>query len=254
LNFGAGAWGDDAREHFNPFFGGYSADKMAGGPGVKLRAKGDSDVKEKPKKYQGGTQTVGKPNYWPGGAPPSVPEQMPGFAGPPEQMPYGWKQHQRNLGNLGGGGGFYPQGQGFAGGTSEVGIGDPNPQAVGANYKMPELSGQNLGPLMAAIKAEAQKQGLNASQISSILGAFKGVGGGGGMTSYGEGSSVSNALGPALENAFAGGYQGGISDIGYPPFLMPNAEYHADKGSSWVGPYDPAYLVQRYARGTSNVW
>ena len=49
------------------------------------------------------------------------------------------------------------------------------------------------------------------------------------------------------------GAQGGISDIGYPPFLMPNAEYHADKGSTWVGPYDPQYLVQRYARGTGDV-
>ena len=50
----------------------------------------------------------------------------------------------------------------------------------------------------------------------------------------------------------AGGFAGGISDIGYPPFVAPGADYHADKGG-WLGPYDPAYTFNSYARGISSV-
>ena len=46
--------------------------------------------------------------------------------------------------------------------------------------------------------------------------------------------------------AATGAYQGGISDIGYPPFAAPGAEYHADRGSTWIGQYDPNIMIPRY--------
>jgi hypothetical protein len=169
------------------------------------------------------------------------------------------------------GGGFYPPGQGlrgtgsglrgYAGGTEEVpgGIGTPNPSKAydprEVDFKAPDISG-----FLQAIHAEAKKQGISSSQMGQIAqsitgGLGRGAYGGDLSSAYGAAGSPSPVYGESgYPSAIPlGGYQGGISDIGYPPFLMPDAEYHADKGSSWVGPYDPAFLVQRYARGTANV-
>jgi hypothetical protein len=55
-----------------------------------------------------------------------------------------------------------------------------------------------------------------------------------------------------MEAAWAGGYQGGTSDIGYPPFVAPQAEFHTDKGG-WIGRYDPNYTIPVYGRGTEEV-
>jgi hypothetical protein len=67
-----------------------------------------------------------------------------------------------------------------------------------------------------------------------------GIGGGGGAANWG--SNISQGT---------GGYQGGISDIGYPPMIGPNMKYHADKGSTWIGQYDPNIMIPRYQRGTA---
>jgi hypothetical protein len=161
-----------------------------------------------------------------------------------------------------GGGGFYPPGQGlnkgygFAEGSSEVpgGIGAPNPQTAydpraQVDFKAPDISG-----FIKALHDEAKKQGISQSQMGDIVKQFSGLGGYGGGAPGG-GDMPYDQLGGQYASFTGGtpGYQGGISEIGYPPFLMPNAEYHADKGSTWEGPYDPQFLVQRYAGGTRDV-
>jgi hypothetical protein len=117
------------------------------------------------------------------------------------------------------------------------------------DFKAPDISG-----FIKALHDEAKKQGISQSQMGDIVKQFSGLGGYGGG-SPGGGDMPYDQLGGQYASFTGGtpGYQGGISEIGYPPFLMPNAVYHADKGSTWEGPYDPQYLVQRYAGGTGDV-
>jgi hypothetical protein len=157
-----------------------------------------------------------------------------------------------------GGGGFYPPGQGLgkaygmAEGSSEVpgGIGAPNPQAAYAkdqvDFKAPDLSG-----FIRALHEEGKKQGLSESQMAGIAKQFSGIGGGGSPTG---GDMPYDQLGGQYASFTGGtpGYQGGISEIGYAPFVAPGAQYHADKGG-WLGPYDPAYMFQSYQGGGSDV-
>ena len=91
-----------------------------------------------------------------------------------------------------------------------------------------------------------KEQGLNPQQIAGLAKAFSSFGGGGG--DFGATTDVSGGY------YGLSGYAGGISDIGYPPFIAPGAEYHADKGSNWVGAFDENYMIPRYQRGTSSVW
>jgi hypothetical protein len=177
-------------------------------------------------------------------------------------QPGGWKPVGAGGGMTPyGGDGFYPQGQGlgkgygFAEGSSEVpgGIGSANPQTAydpraQVDFKAPDISG-----FIKALHDEAKKQGISQSQMGDIVKQFSGLGNYGG--SPGGGDMPYDQLGGQYASFTGGtpGYQGGISEIGYPPFLMPGAEYHADKGSTWEGPYDPQYLVQRYARGENDV-
>ena len=99
------------------------------------------------------------------------------------------------------------------------------------------------------IQAAAKQAGLSSGQISGLMQAFQGCSRATGLrlVAVMQAQAVTRLV---SETAPGPGYQGGISDIGYPPFIAPSAEYHADKGSSWVGPYDPNFLVQRYAGGT----
>jgi hypothetical protein len=132
--------------------------------------------------------------------------------------------------------------------------GSPEVQPIGyvdekdPYWKQVQLSAPNID--LDALKKAAAKQGLTSEQVAGIAKMFQGTGGGGGGAgSYYDtsGGAMAGALGQL------GGYQGGISDIGYPPFIAPQAEYHADKGSNWVGPYDQDYMIPRYWRGTANV-
>ncbi len=97
---------------------------------------------------------------------------------------------------------------------------------------------------VSKITKAAQAAGLNPQQISAIGQQLLGLIQGGG--------SVTGAGGTTGPLDAAGGFQGGISDIGYPPFIAPGAEYHADKGG-WIGQYDPDYMLPHYWRGTNNV-
>ena len=165
------------------------------------------------------------PGYNPG----AFPGRGPGGLYPPGQGPFGRPSQESQ-----------PR-TGFAEGTQDVqgGIGSPNTSAA---------YGPPITLTAPQIQQAAQKAGLSTGQISGLMQAFKGfegMGGGGAATDV-SGGYYGLSQSP-------GGYQGGISDIGYPPFVTPNAEYHADKGSTWEGPYDPNYLVQRYARGTASV-
>jgi hypothetical protein len=201
------------------------------------------------------------------GEPPgSYGANMKGYAGgmgnyPGQKTIYGQQAPSLPPGQNWGGGGFYPPGQGlnkgygFAEGTSAVpgGIGSANSQTAydpraQVDFKAPDISG-----FIKALHDEAKKQGISQSQMGDIVKQFSGLGNYGG--SPGGGDMPYDQLGGQYASFTGGtpGYQGGISEIGYPPFLMPNAEYHADKGSTWEGPYDPQYLVQRYARGENDV-
>ena len=162
-------------------------------------------------------------------------------------VPYGWNPGSAQ-------GGFYPPGQTkftpLAEGTPEVvGIGDPNPQKAydprgQVEFKAPDISG-----LMKALHEEGQRQGLSSGQIAQLAKAFAGMGGGGNADAVGTGTLLTN---DGLAFPTTGGYQGGISDIGYPPFIAPGAEFHADKGG-WIGQYDPNFMIQRYARGSRDI-
>jgi hypothetical protein len=74
--------------------------------------------------------------------------------------------------------------------------------------------------------------------------AYNSIGAGGYDTAS---PAQSQAIGDA-----AFGFQGGISDIGYPPFVAPSANYDGNRGG-WLGPYDPSFMIQRYAGGISSV-
>jgi hypothetical protein len=200
---------------------------------------------------------------------------MPSFGGGMSTLPAPW----RGGGYLGAppniygtaSGSFYPQARvgsgpvkpysGFQGGISDL-----SAPGIGAGYgPPPQLQSGDIGTLIAALKREAQKQGLSGSQIQGLLSAFQGMGGAGSSaevaglgSAFGGGVQLGasdiglrprGAYPPAykpygLEGA-PEGYQGGISDIGYPPMIGPSMDYHADKGSSWIGPYDPNYIFNR---------
>lgn len=134
---------------------------------------------------------------------------------------------------------FYPPRQALQGGTSGV---EPIGQAVGgAAYGAPvNLSAPEI---LSHLQKSGKEAGLSTSQIAGLAKAFEGILGGYGG---GAGSAADMATAPTA------GYQGGISDIGYPPMIGPNMDFHADKGG-WIGGYDPNYMIQRYARGTSSV-
>jgi hypothetical protein len=143
---------------------------------------------------------------------------------------------------------FYPQqGRplGMQQGTPEVTpIGTP--QQGGRAYGPPvQLSSPDI---MKYLQDAGKKQGLSQTQITGLMEAFKSFGGMGGGSSqlYGETGAPISAL------TAAGGFQGGISDIGYPPFLAPEAEFHGDRGG-WLGTYNPDFMVPRYQRGTASV-
>jgi hypothetical protein len=258
------------------------AKKYQGGGVVPLPAKG------KPP-YPVGTGTGADPGIMPGGMPGAnpynsigggvpgsmPPEGIPGSYGPPRVgspgwqrthpnyapsdpaasggmpgMPTGvgspfWRRTHPNYGSVPGqpGGGFYPPGAGIGmqGGAAEVpGIGAPNPQtAYGPPVQL------RAGDVSKFLQQAGQQQGLSAGQISGLLKAFQGFGSGYNELTGGAGSAADMATAPTA------GYQGGISDIGYPPFVAPNAEFHGDKGG-WLGQYDPAYTFQHYWRGTSD--
>jgi len=140
---------------------------------------------------------------------------------------------------------FYPRGaRAFQYGGSDV---PPAQGPIGTPPRGEQAYGPPIqltaGDVSKFTKA-AQSAGLNPQQISAIGQQLLGLIQGGG--------SVTGAGGTTGPMDAAGGFQGGISDIGYPPFIAPGAEYHADKGSNWIGQYDPEYMLPHYWRGTSS--
>jgi hypothetical protein len=97
------------------------------------------------------------------------------------------------------------------------------------------------------IQAAAKQAGLSQGQIAGLMKAFQG-----GQQAY---NSIGGGGTPDAASMFSdagAGYQGGISDIGYPPFVAPSANYDGNRGG-WLGPYDPSFMIQRYAGGISSV-
>jgi hypothetical protein len=141
---------------------------------------------------------------------------------------------------------FYPRSL-FQGGTSGVneiaGLGGGGGRAYSdqpVQFSAPDISG--------ILQKVAKQSGLSQSQIADLLKQYEGMQAGYGQLGLGAGSAADMATA-----ATGAGYQGGISDIGYPPGVAPGAEYHADKGSNWVGPYDEDIMIPRYWTGTSSV-
>jgi hypothetical protein len=107
-------------------------------------------------------------------------------------------------------------------GTSEVKpIGYVSPEDVDPVWKEIQLqSGMSLAELKK-LKEAAEGKGKSAQDVASILSLLSKSGAlGGGTPTYGEGSATSQALGPAMEQAWAG-YQGGTADVGLesPPIV-----------------------------------
>jgi hypothetical protein len=184
-----------------------------------------------------------RPQEQPFGNPPN-----PGV--PPGSMPpaYGGGGGLPNNFGVGGGdqmGGMYPPGQGpfknplhgQTGLETVPALGNPE-KAYGppVNLSAPEI--------LSALQKAGQAQGLSAGQIAGIAKAFQGMGGGGApydqLGGSGASFSISGGGNPTMT-----GYQGGISDIGYPPLIMPRSVFHGDKGG-WQGPFDPLYTIPQY--------
>jgi hypothetical protein len=157
---------------------------------------------------------------------------------------YGAKPFQGpNLKGLGSGS-FYPKGgQGYAGGTTDViePIGSANTSAA---YGPPiQLS----APALANILQKAgQQNGLSTSQIAGLAKAFQGFQSGYNELSGGPGSAADMAT------AASGGYQGGISEVGYPPGIAPNADFSYTDGG-WTGPLDPRWSSPGYQGGENDI-
>ena len=118
---------------------------------------------------------------------------------------------------------LYPPGQGIfhaAGSTDIEPIGDPNQQTVVGPPI--QLTAPDISKL---IQQEGQKQGLNSSQITALTKAFSSFGGGGGYGGAGGAADWSSNIGQGT-----GGYQGGISEVGYPPGIAPNATFSYEEG------------------------
>ena len=84
------------------------------------------------------------------------------------------------------------------------------------------------------LKEVTQKKGSNADTVANVLsalqqsGVFKR-----GTPYYGEGSSVSQALGPALEQAWGPGYQGGTAWVGSRATRRDFSMGQAQHGGKW---------------------
>jgi hypothetical protein len=197
-------------------------------------------------------RSVGHPMPFGGGGPqggmanPGIPGQKVNAYG----VPYGWDPSVlKGMPSKS----FYP---GLAQGTTEVvGIGDPNPSKAyddkaGMQFdKAPDISG-----LVKAIQEEGKRQGLSASQMAGIVQQFSGAGGYGGGAPAG-GDLPYDQLGgqyASFTGGTPGGYQGGISEVGYPPGIAPNAVFSYDEGG-WTGPLDPRYSSPGYARGSRDI-
>jgi hypothetical protein len=149
-------------------------------------------------------------------------------------------------------GSFYPQIPGgkkwgqYAGGATDIqSIGNPAQQQA---YGPPiQLSAPDLANIL---QKAGQQNGLSPSQIAGLSKAFQGF-----QSGY---DTLTSRGMPETSDAFStgdmggGGYQGGISDIGYPPGIAPNADFSYEEGG-WTGPLDPRWSSPGYARGTGNV-
>jgi hypothetical protein len=168
--------------------------------------------------------------YGGGGEPPGA------YGAQPFQGPQGLK----GLGS----GSFFPKGgQGYADGTTDVTppIGAANTSAA---YGPPiQLTAPDISKIL---QLEGQKQGLTSSQVAGLAKAFQGFGQGYNELSGGAGSMADMAT------AASGAYQGGISDIGYPPGIAPNADFSYTEGG-WTGPLDPRWSSPGYARGSDDI-
>jgi hypothetical protein len=222
--------------------------------GVDLAAGGMTSVKEKimkskPKqsKPQSGSPYVqafqklmpkgGAPvGYEQGvGGVPQAQRPMPGPMAPPSPQP----RPQQNIYNGIGGGGLFPPRQtvGLATGTGSV----PLPGPIGTPPQGEEAYGPPVNLTAPQIQRLSQQTGLSAGQIQGLMSAVQGIGGIGGAGSASD-----------MGTAASIGAQGGISDIGYPPFVAPSANYDGNRGG-WLGPYDPSFMIQHYAGGISSV-
>jgi hypothetical protein len=185
----------------------------------------------------------GNPYGWQRVPPEAGPVPMP--APRPDQ---GWGAYPMPAKLPPGSASFYPKPLGAQAGATDI------TQPIG----VPPVGQQAYGPPVALSAGDvskfqkaAQQAGLSQSQISGIMQAVQGMSG-----AAGAGGGAYDQLGGQYANfniSGGGNYQGGISDIGYPPFVGPNMEYHADKGSNWIGPYDPNFMIPHYQRGTASV-
>lgn len=189
------------------------------------------------------------PGYPPGSFPPAY----GGGGGLPNNFGYGdvnagWAARSQPLQSNS----FYPVPQRPL--TGQQGVTEVTP--IGT----PQQGGQAYGPpvalsapdILSALQKAGKEQGLSSAQIAGLAKAVGSIGGMGG----GSGGGAYDQLGGQYANfsiSGGGNYQGGISDIGYPPFIAPGAEYHADKGSNWIGPFDENYMIPHYQRGTASV-
>jgi hypothetical protein len=149
-------------------------------------------------------------------------------------------------------GSFYPQIPGgkkwgqYAGGATDIqSIGNPAQQQA---YGPPiQLSAPDLANIL---QKAGQQNGLSPSQIAGLSKAFQGF-----QSGY---DTLTSRGMPETSDAFStgdmggGGYQGGISDIGYPPGIAPNADFSYTEGG-WTGPLDPRWSSPGYARGSDDI-
>jgi hypothetical protein len=142
-------------------------------------------------------------------------------------------------------------GRGYAGGSAEVAQGP-----IGTPPQGEQAFGPPVQLTAPQIMAAAKKAGLSQGQLSGLMMAFQGgqqaynsIGGGYANQSPSAGEDFGN---PNYIGLGTPSYQGGISDIGYPPFVAPSANYDGNRGG-WLGPYDPSFMIQRYAGGISSV-
>jgi hypothetical protein len=214
--------------------------------------KGTSDMKSKPKqsKPQSGSPYVqafqklmpkgGAPvGYEQGvGGVPQAQRPMPGPMAPPSPQPRP-QGGMPPIYNSNVGGGLFPPRQtvGLASGTGSV----PLPGPIGTPPQGEEAYGPPVNLTAPQIQRLAQQTGLSAGQIQGLMSAVQGIGGIGGAGSASD-----------MGTAASVGAQGGISDIGYPPFVAPSANYDGNRGG-WLGPYDPSFMIQHYAGGISSV-
>ncbi len=134
------------------------------------------------------------------------------------------------------------------------GIGYVPPQDVDPAWQQIQLSSPQLN--VAALQAAAKKNGVSGSTVADILKVVQGVRGGGMAGNYARAGSPTPVFGESgYPSAIpVGGYQEGISDIGYPPFIGPNMRYSAGRGGEWDGEYDESGAQSRkYAFGSSDV-